>query len=98
MTITKADLITNLVDNLGIENHEAKAVVELFFETIRKALIRGETVKLSGFGKFRVLNKRERLARNPRTGEAAIVSARRAVSFVPGDVLKERINKENQSA
>ncbi len=94
MALTKADLAANLVDSLGMERHEARAIVELFFETIRIALIRGETVKLSGFGKFRILDKHARPARNPRTGQPATVSERRVVSFMPGHLLKKKVQRD----
>jgi len=59
---------------------------------ILDCLERGETVKLSGFGSFVVRKKALRTGRNPRTGEDALISARRVVMFKPSEILKQRIN------
>lgn len=92
-TLTKADLAKNLDDQIGLTNREAKEIVELFFEYIRRSLIKGEQVKLSGFGNFILNDKSERPGRNPRTGEEVAVSARRVVTFHTGQKLKARVEK-----
>ena len=69
----------------------AKDLVDSFFEEIRKTLERGEEVKLSGFGNFELHEKKERPGRNPKTGEAIPISARRVVTFRPGQKLKARV-------
>ena len=63
-------------------------IVETFFEEIKKSLERNEPVKLSGFGIFELRDKRERPGRNPKTGEEAPISARRVVTFRPGQKLR----------
>ena len=70
---------------------EAKELVEMFFEEVRGALERGEGVKLSGFGNFTLRDKKQRPGRNPKSGEAIPVSARRVVTFRPGQKLKQRV-------
>ena len=70
---------------------EAKEIVELFFEKIREGLESGKTVKLSGFGGFGVRDKRQRPGRNPKTGEAIPVSARRVVTFKVSQKIKNGI-------
>ena len=80
-TLTKDRLATALCDELGFSRREAKDTVESFFESISAALARGERVKLSGFGSFGLRDKGERPGRNPRTGEAVPVLARRVVTF-----------------
>ena len=92
-TLTKADLAKHLDTEIGLTNREAKEIVELFFDNVRKALISGQQVKMSGFGNFRVHDKKERPGRNPRTGEEVPVSARRVVTFHCGQKLKARVEK-----
>ena len=91
MALTKADLADYLVDALGLNKREAKDLIESFFEEIRTALERGEEVKLSGFGNFDRREKKERPGRNPKTGEEIPISARRVVTFRPGQKLKARV-------
>lgn len=93
MTLTKMDIVENLVDKCGLEQQTAKRFVEQFFEEIRVALEQGDYVKLSGFGNFLLREKQPRPGRNPRTGEDVIISARRIVSFRPGQKLRERVGQ-----
>ena len=89
--VTKADLAEHLFDELGLNKREASEILEGFFEAMRTALERGEEVKLSGFGNFALHEKKERPGRNPKTGEAIPISARRVVTFRPGQKLKARV-------
>ncbi len=91
MALTKAELAENLFENIGITKRDAKETVEAFFEEIRKALESGEQVKLSGFGNFDLREKNERPGRNPKTGEDIPITARRVVTFRPGQKLKARV-------
>jgi len=91
MTLTKADLAERLYEELGLNKRESKEFVELFFERVREALEKGESVKLSGFGNFDLRDKKPRPGRNPKTGEEIPVSARRVVTFRPSQKLKERV-------
>ena len=91
MALTKASLVEGLFDELGLNKREAKEMVELFFEEIRLDLERGESVKLSGFGNFDLRTKKERPGRNPKTGEEIPISARRVVTFRPGQKLKLKV-------
>lgn len=93
MTLTKADLAKHLDEQIGLTNREAKEIVEIFFKEICDALIRGQQVKISGFGNFMLNDKDERPGRNPRTGEEVPVSARRVVTFHCGQKLKARVEK-----
>lgn len=81
-----------LYERLGVNKREAKELVEQFFEEVRAALEEGRNVKLSGFGNFSLRDKSERPGRNPKTGEEIPVSARRVVTFRPGQKLKARID------
>jgi len=90
-TLTKAAMADHLFEELGLNKREAKEIVELFFEEIRSALEDNEQVKLSGFGNFELRDKAERPGRNPKTGEEIPISARRVVTFRPGQKLKARV-------
>ena len=80
-----------LFDELGLNKREAKEMVELFFEEVRVSLANNVRVKLSGFGNFDLRDKRERPGRNPKTGEEIPITARRVVTFRPGQKLKARV-------
>ena len=92
MALTKADMAEHLFEQLGINKREAKELVETFFEEIRAALEQGEQVKLSGFGNFDLRDKNQRPGRNPKTGEEIPITARRVVTFRPGQKLKARVD------
>ena len=89
--LTKAEMAERLYEELGLNKREAKELVELFFEEIRQALELNEQVKLSGFGNFDLREKGERPGRNPKTGEEIPITARRVVTFRPGQKLKSRV-------
>ncbi len=91
MALTKADMAEMLYEQLGLNKREAKELVELFFEEIRIALESGSNVKLSGYGNFVLRDKSQRPGRNPKTGEEIPISARRVVTFRPGQKLKQRV-------
>jgi len=91
--LTKADLAERLHEELGLNKREVKDIVELFFDEIRVALESGRQVKLSGFGNFDLRDKNQRPGRNPKTGEEIPISARRVVTFRPGQKLKLRVEK-----
>lgn len=90
-TLTKAELAEMLFDRVGLNKREAKDMVETFFDEIRAALERGESVKLSGFGNFQLRDKPQRPGRNPKTGEEIPISARRVVTFHASQKLKAQI-------
>lgn len=90
-SLTKADLAEKLYEDLGFNKREAKELVETFFEEIRAALEANEMVKLSGFGNFDLRDKKQRPGRNPKTGEEIPITARRVVTFKPGQKLRARV-------
>jgi integration host factor subunit alpha len=89
--LTKADMAERLFQELGLNKREAKELVEIFFEEIRLSLETNRQVKLSGFGNFDLRDKGERPGRNPKTGEEIPITARRVVTFRPGQKLKQRV-------
>lgn len=93
MTLTKADLTEAIYKKHdGVTKAEASLAIESFLRLSKDALISGDNVLLSGFGKFTVNDKRERRGRNPQTGEALMLSPRRVVTFRPSGSLRERVN------
>ena len=91
--LTKSEMADKLFEELGLNKREAKELVEQFFEEIRICLENNEQVKLSGFGNFDLMDKRQRPGRNPKTGEAIPISARRVVTFRPGQKLKAKVEQ-----
>ena len=91
MSLTKADIADRLFEEVGLNKREAKEFVDAYFEAIREALEKGENVKLSGFGNFQLREKNQRPGRNPKTGEEIPISARRVVTFRPGQKLRARV-------
>jgi len=92
VTLTKVDIVEKVASKCGFSKLEASDLVEVVFEAMRDALSHGENVKISGFGNFVLRDKRARTGRNPQTGSAMEISARRVMSFKVSQVLKEAIN------
>jgi len=91
-TVTKADIVDKVYEKIGFSKKEASDLVEMVFDALRGTLIKGEKVKISGFGKFEVKQKEERVGRNPQTGDRIMISARRVLNFSPSQVLKALLN------
>ncbi|MBF0469783.1 MAG: integration host factor subunit alpha [Gammaproteobacteria bacterium] len=91
VALTKAGLAEKLFEEVGLNKREAKELVVLFFDEICDVLESGESVKLSGFGNFDLRDKRGRPGRNPKTGEDIPITARRVVTFKPGQKLRTRV-------
>ncbi len=75
----------------------AADLVDAVLDVLKEAIHNGETVKLSGFGKFVVREKNERVGRNPKTGEAISIASRRVLTFKPSAVLKAAINERGDA-
>jgi integration host factor subunit alpha len=90
--MTKADLIDNLYEKVGLSKKESAMIVEQIFEIIRVALENGKKVKISGFGNFNIRSKKVRRGRNPQTGEEMEISARTVLSFKASPLLKKALN------
>ena len=89
--LTKALMADKLFADVGLNKRESKEIVAQFFEEIRTTLENGESIKLSGFGNFDLRDKNQRPGRNPKTGEEIPITARRVVTFRPGQKLKARV-------
>ena len=92
-TLTRAELLEQIIQTKkGVNRHDAEPVIDRFFNLVSQTLGRGEVVRMSGFGNFLLLDKKERPGRNPKTGEVIPVTARRVVTFRPGNKLKDLID------
>lgn len=91
-TMTKADIVEQVYQKIGFSKKEASELVELVFNELKNQLVTGDKVKISGFGNFTVKEKKERVGRNPQTGDQIKISARRVLTFKPSQVLKTVLN------
>ena len=89
--LTKAHLAELLFDQIGLNKRESKDMIDAFFDLISDDLVDGSDVKISGFGNFQIRTKAARPGRNPRTGEAIRIQARRVVTFHASHKLKDHI-------
>ncbi len=89
--MTKADLVEAVHARVGLSKKESAELVQFVLEEIKRALARGEGVKISGFGHFMVLERAARVGRNPKTGEEIRIAPRKAVVFRPSPVLRRRV-------
>ena len=92
-TVTRADLVEALANRAGIQRTDANRLLTRMLELMQDALVEGETVKLSRFGNFNVRTKRQRVGRNPKTGEEVPITPRRVVTFRPSQMLREFVEK-----
>jgi integration host factor subunit alpha len=92
-TVTRADLTEAVIREVGLPRNESAELVENVIQEIEACLERGEQVKISSFGTFSVRQKRERVGRNPKTGETVPIAPRRVIGFRPSNIMKDRINE-----
>tara|TARA_S200000501_G_C20461997_1_gene585569 strand:- start:88 stop:402 length:315 start_codon:yes stop_codon:yes gene_type:complete len=95
-TTTRSTLSEAVFKNVGLSRNESSNLVDSVFHEVLKALIGGNDVKISSFGTFIVRNKRERIGRNPKTGEEVPISARQVVTFRASNVLKSKVDNKNK--
>ena len=93
MTVTRADLMKAVYQEVGLSRKESAHLVESVLEEITSTLAQGEAVKLSSFGTFSLRHKGQRRGRNPKTGEEVPILSRRVLIFRASHVLKDRINR-----
>lgn len=92
--MTKADIVERVHQRIGLSKKESAEMVEMVFGIVKNTLESGEKIKIAGFGNFVVKQKSDRRGRNPQTGEAITINARRILTFKPSQVLKSAINNE----
>ena len=90
--LTKKDISNKIFHNLGFSKSLSSRIIDDFFETMISQLIKTNKVKLSSFGTFEVIKKKERIGRNPKTKVEAKISARRVVKFKPSTLIKNKLN------
>jgi integration host factor subunit alpha len=95
--LTKAHLAELLFEQIGLNKRESKDMIDAFYDLISDSLVEGTDVKISGFGNFQIKTKAPRPGRNPRTGEAIPIKARRVVTFHASHKLKDQIQGHDPS-
>jgi integration host factor subunit alpha len=90
--MNKKDIVEAMHARVGFSKRETAAIVDKALELLKTALAEGDSVLISAFGKFSVREKKAHKGRNPKTGEAITLPARKVVTFKVSRVLKERIN------
>lgn len=96
-TVTRADLVEALARRANMQRADANRLLTRMLEMMQDALVEGDTVKLSRFGNFNVRAKRQRIGRNPKTGEEVPITPRRVVTFRPSQMLREFVEKGGRS-
>jgi integration host factor subunit alpha len=95
-TITRSDFANRLRERFGLTSADAYILIDVIFDEISESLINGEEVKFAGFGSFKILEKNARMGRNPKTGEPAIITARRVVTFRPSTEFRDRVASKDE--
>jgi integration host factor beta subunit len=95
--MTKSLLIDKITEKLGdLTGTQTEIIVDIIFEAMKNALIKGDKVEIRGFANFRLKNRKPRQARNPKTGVKVEVPGKKVISFKMGKDLKELLNSETQ--
>src|SRR5262250_2056054 len=97
-TLTKADLIEEVLNVTELPRKESETIVETIFDNIIAALQKGEKIEIRGFGSFRTRERRGRVGRNPKTGEKVDVPAKKIPYFKPSKELKDFVNSPEAAA
>lgn len=96
-TVTRADLVEALARRAGLQRADANRLLTGMLDHVQDALVAGDTVKLSRFGNFVVRAKRQRIGRNPKTGEEVPITPRRVVTFRPSQMLRDFVERGGKS-
>ena len=95
--MTKADIVERVYEKVGgFSKKEAAEVVEAVFQLMKKTLTSNEKIKISGFGNFVVREKKQRMGRNPQSGEPIVIKERSVLNFKPSQVLKNALNQNRE--
>jgi integration host factor subunit beta len=97
-TLTKADLVEEVVKNTDLPRKDSEDIVETIFEGIIGALQNGDKIEIRGFGSFRTRQRRGRVGRNPKTGAKVEVPPKRIPFFKPSKELKDFVNTSGSTA
>jgi integration host factor subunit alpha len=91
--MTKADIVEKIHTTTGLSKKDSAEMMESVFAIMKESLEAGESIKVSGFGNFEVRQKADRKGRNPQTGEAITIAARKVLTFKPSTKLRQAINQ-----
>ena len=97
-SITRADLVDALQKEVGLSRSNCMGMLGEVLDEIAGCLVKGEPVKIPGFASFSVRHKKQRMGRNPKTGEEAPILPRRVIKFSPSENLKLRVNASSKTA
>ena len=92
--LTRKDLSKKIYRNLGFSKNISLRLIDDFFESMLSGLLKTNQVKISSFGTFQVIEKKERMGRNPKTKIEAKIAARKVVKFLPSDIIKKKLNRQ----
>ena len=90
---TRKNLSSNVHQNLGFSKNISSLLIDDFFESLVSELIKFNKIKITSFGTFQVIDKKERIGRNPKTKVEAKIEARKIVKFKPSSIIKEKLNR-----
>ena len=91
---TRKNISNKVYQNLGFSKNISSTIIDDFFESLVSELVKLNKIKISSFGTFEVINKKERLGRNPKTKVEVMISARKVVKFKPSVSIKNKLNKQ----
>lgn len=91
--MTKADIAGKIHSKLGMSKKDSQDILESVLSIMKETLESGEKIKVAGFGNFEIKQKKDRIGRNPQTGETITITSRKILTFKPSAVLKQKINK-----
>ena len=94
MNTTRKNLYIKIHKTLGLSKNISSKIIDDFFDLFSNELIKKEKIKIHSFGTFQVINKKERIGRNPKTGTEHTISARNTISFIASKILKKQLNSK----
>ena len=94
---TRKDLSNSIFKELGFSKNFSSTIIDDFFEILIQHLVKFRKIKISSFGTFEVINKKERIGRNPKTKEEAKITSRKVVKFRPSSIFKKKINDNEKN-
>ena len=93
---TRKSLFNKIYQNLGFSKNFSSKIIDDFFEIFKYELIKTNKIKITSFGTFEIISKKERIGRNPKTKKEAKISSRKVVRFKPSSIFKEKLNNNER--
>ena len=93
---TRKHLSKKIYKHLGFSKNQSLKIIDDFFETIILDILKSKKTKITSFGTFSVLNKKERIGRNPKTKEEVMIASRNVISFIPSKHILRKLNESNR--